>query len=295
MIFDRILVPLDGSRLAEASLPAAEALARHLGSVLLLVHTVEPEPPATVHGEPHLASVDAANTYLESHRQRLAALGLSAEVHVVPAEQEDVALAIEEQARKLDAGVVAMCAHGRRTLRGRLLGPIAQRVLHGGSAAILLRTAGSSADGPFDIHRVLAPMDFRHDIDTAMDAVRAVSLGFHAAVTLLHAVGQTPEAALRARLLPATSWMVRDLEYERADERLSQIAASLRADGIDADFTIPEQPPDDAIIDTAQHQAAELIVLVTHGEAGIVAWYEHSIGRRLIEEPKLTLLLLRQP
>src|SRR5262249_39237985 len=64
MTVNRILVALEGSRLAEAVLPAACSLARTLGARLLLVHVLEREAPATVHGEPHHADADEAAAYL---------------------------------------------------------------------------------------------------------------------------------------------------------------------------------------------------------------------------------------
>ena len=54
-----------GSRLAEAVLPAACSLARTLSARLLLVHVLEREPPAMVHGEPHHADAPQAAAYLE--------------------------------------------------------------------------------------------------------------------------------------------------------------------------------------------------------------------------------------
>ena len=61
MTFGCILVALDGSRLAEAVLPAACSLAKTLGARLALVHVLEKEPPATVHGEPHQRDVQEAS------------------------------------------------------------------------------------------------------------------------------------------------------------------------------------------------------------------------------------------
>ena len=66
MRFTRILVPLDGSRLAEAVMPAARSLAAKLGARVLLLHVLEREPPEAVHGEPHLGTSQEALTYLES-------------------------------------------------------------------------------------------------------------------------------------------------------------------------------------------------------------------------------------
>ena len=49
-----ILVPLDGSKLAEASLPAAVYITRHFGNKVSLIHVVEENRPETIHGQKHI-------------------------------------------------------------------------------------------------------------------------------------------------------------------------------------------------------------------------------------------------
>ncbi|MEZ4620068.1 MAG: universal stress protein [Caldilineaceae bacterium] len=63
-MIQHILVPLDGSRLAEAALPVAMGLAAQLRTRVTLLHIIEQNAPASVHGEPHLTTAAAAHTYL---------------------------------------------------------------------------------------------------------------------------------------------------------------------------------------------------------------------------------------
>ena len=64
-MFKEILVPLDGSRLAEVALPVAIHLAQQLEASITLLHVVEANPPAKIHGQPHLATAKAAQAYLK--------------------------------------------------------------------------------------------------------------------------------------------------------------------------------------------------------------------------------------
>src|SRR6185437_4258707 len=79
MTIRRILVPLDGSRLAEAVLPAAASLAKALRACVLLLHVLERDPPRSVHGEPHLTSASEANEYLDGVASRLRRQGIEVE------------------------------------------------------------------------------------------------------------------------------------------------------------------------------------------------------------------------
>ncbi len=65
MTLSHLLIPLDGSRLAEAALPVAAALAERLGARVTLLHVLERDPPREVHGEPHLGAAGEACAYLD--------------------------------------------------------------------------------------------------------------------------------------------------------------------------------------------------------------------------------------
>lgn len=292
--FERVLVPLDGSRLSEASLPTAKALARRLGSMLMLVHVVEEDPPEEVHGDVHLTSSSAAQAYLERHRNLCAQEGLNAEVHVTTPQDDDVAQAIVALAEQYHADLIAMCAHGRQTLKDRLLGPIAQRALRGGGPPIMLRTAGSSADPPGDIRHILMPVDFRHDLEVALEDLAILAAGFDADVTLLHAV-DARSTGLPARMLPNTSLELSDQARDAAREHLSELTEQLHARSIRAEGIVTTKDPEDAIVDEARARKIDLIILVSHGRSGVSAWYERSVGREIIRESALNLLLIRDP
>src|SRR5712692_1835127 len=81
-VFSRILVPLDGSHLAEAALPLAESLAAAFGGTILLLHVVEQGARRTIHGERHLTDRSQAEDYLQHLAEELRSLGVSTTTHV---------------------------------------------------------------------------------------------------------------------------------------------------------------------------------------------------------------------
>jgi len=290
-MFERILVPLDGSSLAEAIMPVAHALAQRLSSTLVLVHVLERDAEDRVHGERHLTEAADAHAYLERERDACRALGIAADAHVDVRGARDVADAIDELAAAHEASLVAMSAHGRQTLRDRLIGPIAQRALRDGTTPVLLRTAGASVDAPFALREILVPIDFRHTLTDALDAVDALARAFDVRVTLLYAA-ERPDP-LQARLLPGSSAMLRAFERRRARRRLQALATRLRRSGLRVDAVTVKGAAANAVVEHAREHGADLIVLVTHGRVGLTAWYENSIMARVVAQPALTLLLLR--
>ena len=97
-MFTRLLVPLDGSRMAETALPIVERLAAIDNASVILLHVIERGAPATVHGDRHLTAVDEANAYLETIAASLRAknIPVSAHTHEVP--QGNVARSIADHA-----------------------------------------------------------------------------------------------------------------------------------------------------------------------------------------------------
>lgn len=292
MRFTRILVPLDGSRLAEAVLPAASWVARRVGARLLLLHVLEREPPERVHGERHYASAETAAADLEAHAEQLRTRGLAVEAHVHERAVADVATAIDAHAHELHADLIAMCAHGRTNLRTRLVGSIAERILRGGSVPILLRTADQPDDRDFQLRRMLVPIDFDHDVDAALSAIRELAPASGAAVVLFSAV--EPDSPPTALLLPGTSAVLRELDREGIQRRLEELAEVVRADVSTVETVVSERRPADAIALEVESLPPDLIVLVTDAHTRRGRWHDPSATQRLLRVPGLLLLLLRE-
>jgi len=81
-LFKHLLVPLDGSRLAEAALPAAILVAQKSGAKVTLLHVIERHAPKSVHGNVHLRTAEEAETYLRGVAQQRFPPGVTVDWHV---------------------------------------------------------------------------------------------------------------------------------------------------------------------------------------------------------------------
>ena len=288
----RILVPLDGSRLAEAALPAACSLAQTLGAAVLLLHVLERDAPQHVHGEPHLRAAADAHGYLDQLAERLRGQGLAVELHVHEPGVDEVATSLCRHATEHRADLIVLCAHGRTNLRERLIGRTAARVVRHGKVPVLLRTVRTPEDEPFALHRVLVPLELRGDIEPALDAARTLAPPYAASVTLLSVPESTAPAS--ARLLPGTAALARELERADLERRLGALVDALRADVRDVTAVVSDERPTSAIVALSAALPADLVIVLTNPDLPAPRWFEPTTADELLARPELTLLVLKR-
>jgi nucleotide-binding universal stress UspA family protein len=133
-MYKKILVPLDGSKLAECALPHAESLAHAYNSTLLLLSAIS--PPSLVGRAPGEIEAfqksldkrrDEAKDYLKGLRGEFAEKNIKAEIHIVI---EPVVGEIIETAEKHDVDLVLIASHGRSGLERVFFGSVASGVLN---------------------------------------------------------------------------------------------------------------------------------------------------------------------
>lgn len=149
----RMLVPLDGSELAEQILGPARALGTLMGSAYTMLRVIKPITPIVCGptGPASNASIEAllkqlqaahahvqaeAETYLGRVAQRFRVPSVPIETRVVTGEQPAAAILGEAAARASD--VIALETHGRRGLARLLLGSVADKVLRGAAVPVLI-------------------------------------------------------------------------------------------------------------------------------------------------------------
>ena len=148
-MFSRLLVPLDGSELAEKALAYAAYIAREVGAELRLFRVVTRPAPPLSDGEmviiadtgPTVAEESAnARQYLQMTAERLRETGIRVDYAI---EVGDAATAIVEYAREQSVDLIVMSTHGRSGLGRWVYGSVADRVLRSSAQPVLLVRASS--------------------------------------------------------------------------------------------------------------------------------------------------------
>jgi len=142
--FEHVLIPLDGSALAEEILEPALALGTLMEAEYTLMEAIE-APVLGYAPSPQVAGLDEralerwraeARAYLERVAGRMRARGLVVRTRVTSAPP---ALAIIDAARKHTADLIALSTHGRGGLARLLLGSVADTVVRGAGVPVLLQ------------------------------------------------------------------------------------------------------------------------------------------------------------
>lgn len=151
-MYERVLVPLDGSELAETVLPYVEELARKLGSEVVLLHVVpsiesllsvpiDPVgPPVAVDAvEIHAAAVKSGDEYLTGMKSRVEAAGVKVTTEIAEGGAESAILEYMERARP---SLIAMATHGRGGFKRMVLGSVADAIVRKSTVPMLLIREG---------------------------------------------------------------------------------------------------------------------------------------------------------
>lgn len=292
-----LLVPLDGSSLAEAALPAATAVAAATGARLTLLHVLERRPPVTVHGERHLTGVTEAEAYLTAVAARIGDAGATVDRHVHPNPEGDVAAGIAAHAAEFDADLIVLCAHGRGGPRGWLAGALAQQVIRRETAPVLLiRPDETGVAAGFAPESVVVALDGTAEGEAALAAAVGLARAFGAALrptAIVATLATVPADRLAtARLTPTATSAALDLEEGTAAAYLDALGERVRAAGVSVVPEVGRGDAVEAVLRIAARSGRHVLALATHGRTGLDALWAGSVGAKVVSRAAAPLLLV---
>lgn len=293
-----ILVPLDGSAIAEAVLPHAERFARLSGSSLTLLHVATElersqthfwvaAAPAELRQQWERAALTETHSYLAALASRLQASGLSVRTEVLAAEDAAGAIVAFAQA---DPGLllVAMATHGRGGLGRWVVGSVAAQVVRAAPKPMLLvRACEDRAPLPMTPYRtIVIPLDGSALAEQALAQALRLPGVAEATLVLVGAVPGRDSAAEPAEPgLPDSA--------EPCERYLSRVARRLRAEGVTARARLVFGAPSDAILRASSEERADLIVMASHGRSGVSRLVLGSVAEEIVRHADLPVVLVR--
>ncbi len=288
-----VLVPLDGSELAESVLPYAEQIAKGTGSEIVILTAVY---LASAWGSSPMREdlgkeTVAAQTYLESKRDQLKSRGLNVKTVIAYQPEAD---SILNAAADEDADLIAMSTHGRSGISRWVMGSVADKVLHATHRPLLLvraREAGDSAPSPMD--RIVVPLDGSDLSLSVLPYVEEMAEAFGASLILVHAV--QPLDVYPGIEMPHTPvGAILDDLLAHGQSVLTRVAQEIEARGkVKVRSVVHIGFPVDEIVRIAQEVNAGLICMATHGRSGAGRWILGSKTNAVVRRTNLPCLIIR--
>ena len=314
-MFTHVLVPLDGTDLAEGILPYVVGIARGAGARITLLTVVDPdmlEVPGTLRGVSSGRGVPAgeraqarvrrheesgpfvqqilenverrAEANLREVVERLREQRVEAGVKIVlgtPAEQ------IARSAQDEGCDLIAMSTHGRNLITRGVLGSVTDKVIHSVSVPVLTITPERARryhqDPGGTMTRLLAPLDGSELAESVLPYVESLALSMSLRVTLVKVLrlDNSSSAYLEGMSYPTNAKIQLEVEQESA-EYLDEIASALRDKGVKVDTKVILGTPASSIADFSHEIDCDVIAMATHGRSGISRWVLGSVTETLV-------------
>jgi nucleotide-binding universal stress UspA family protein len=285
-MYSKILVPLDGSPLAEQILPYVRLLAAacDIPVALLWVNDIEIAqwPPRS--GKEYLRQATAK--YLPAVKRID-----SIEADGKPAEQ-----IVRRAAAEPDC-LIAMATHGMSGMRRWLIGSVTGKVTQLAQNPLLLVRPTENADpaAAIGLNTIFVPLDGSGLAEKALPHAVALAKRLKLAVQMLRVYTLPSDAYIVADgVIAQGAAQFREAMHKEAENYLEGKVESLRAEGLDRVIgTAMEGDPASEIIDLAAKTANSLIVMSTHGRSGIGRWLLGSVAEKAIQHSRAPVLLIR--
>lgn len=319
-MFQRILVPLDGSARAESAISVAAHLALASGgSVTLLRAVTAPiefawsamESPMSMQEPLEVNRMQVVN-YLATVAGSKALAGIETKTEAVDGLPADTILSV---ARSQQVDLIVMCSHGYTGFKRWALGSVTQKVARHSPVPVLVLHEGAGV--PSNLHpggirpvRILVALDGSSLSEIAVAPAAQLSAALSApAQGALHftqvihfpsiegdgqygAVSETSKLAVSAAKAYLSTVEERLREGDLAT--LNLLVTSSVVVNTDVAETLIKMAENGEYMDkVGESSGCDVIAMATHGRGGLQRWVMGSITERVLEATKLPLLIVR--
>jgi nucleotide-binding universal stress UspA family protein len=285
-----IVVPLDGSALAENAVPLAASLARKRSNTVLLLQVLPPVQAiywgygGVISSEEQVRLLRTEmESYLSAVAERLAEQG-------VPAAQVvgdgPVGETIVRVAEERDATTIVMSTHGRGGLARWALGSVAGRVLHLTDRPLVLlpprHERHLSLCGPMPaLKRIVVPLDGSPQAEQILPHVKALAARYGSELMLVRALSSIPPLMPGAEI-GMVNFGLQDAMREEAQAYLRHVQSRLEKEGFRVRTSLGVEPAANAILEVADEINADLIAMTSHAREGLSRLILGSVTDRVV-------------
>jgi nucleotide-binding universal stress UspA family protein len=306
-MYERMLVPLDGSELAEVVLPYAKELAGRLDIELILLHVFDPHSSESQFM--CQAYIERAAEIAKTRsREVQTKTGVTPEGKPVEARGEVVtghpAEEIIRYASEKNIDLILIATHGRTGVRRWVLGSVADKVLRASEVPIWLVRAGIPEEIVHDEwHKrtMLVPLDGSKLAESVLPHVEALTKQRGAELVQVILLRVTEEPFITADYPEASMNLTWEEHVKRikghfkqeTERYLEGVQKRLVEAGLKVRAEVLMGKPADEIINYAHNNHPNLVVMATHGYSGLSRWAYGSVADKVLHGVSSPILMVR--
>jgi nucleotide-binding universal stress UspA family protein len=302
-LFNKILVPLDGSQLAEKAIPFAEEMIAKFGASVTLLSTDAPED--TPKHDEYYEYLNKTQAVMEQDLKKYAP-AKKAKINTAITGRTgllgDPASEILDYADKEDFNMIIMATHGRTGITRWVLGGTANKIARTFSCPLMLIRAKAVVPKPVDIKKVLVPLDGSRESESVLPFVETIAAKLRPDITLVHIVELLyhvtayPEiASYGGAGIVRTPYSPDEMKpfQETGEKYLKSISDSFMKKGIRHTTELRTGIPAAEIIEMETKLHPDLVVMSTHGQSGFGRFDNGSVTDKVLHAGTTPLLMVR--
>ncbi len=306
-MYKRLLVPLDGSKLAEIALPYAEEMARHLGSEIVLINVRTPteniEHPEYRAYLTKMAATVEQNLKKSADMPRGEKVKVSSVIKGSPGMTTHPAEEILDYAEKENINLIVMATHGTTGIRRWALGSVANKVARAFKCPVLLIRA--STDAPKKVHfgKILVPLDGSKASETTLPYIEYLASKLKTRISLLYVVEPLyhlypyaePVGFYGASGVAKVPYNEEEMKpmMQVAEKYIKSVNDKLIKEGNKASFEVKLGSPGEGIIKAEGEMHPDVVAMSTHGHSGFGRFEHGSVTDKVLHAGSTPLLLVR--
>ena len=290
-MFDKILLPLDGSEIAEICLPYGEDFARNFGSELTLYHVRESDDEVVEHI--HQVYLDRL---AESTKQKLmnaGAQGFKVFTKIQSGFPAESTCTLVDQ-NKIDLIIMASVSSSGLKI-GKKLGSVADQLCRTLPAPILLiRPQRSCSDGNQKlITKILVPLDGSDLSKMALPVAKELALKLKVPIILFQMVSTIYPYVAGNYIDVTGSEQMNDSLRKLVGDEIFSIEKEFAENGliVNVDISTGTDAANEIML-VCKELAVDLIVMATHGRSGLGKWVLGSVAEKVLRYGETPLLLI---
>ena len=293
----RILYPTDFSATASHAFPFAVKLAEQFDAELEMLHALvlhADDPGNVAHRFP--GAVDLYESFHESAAEQM---GAAAATHIdggLKVRQEQVRGisapgVVLDYTRDHDIDLVVMGTHGRRGLRRLLLGSVAEEVVRLAPCPVLTVLGRGETEPRPRFGTIVVPIDFSEHSKLALGYAAEIAKLHGARIKLFHVVEETVYPAFYLPMLPSGEAVTERLIKE-GTSRLRGLAGEA-VGSIECEVHLESGRAVSKIVDFAQREGGDLIVIASHGLTGLSHMLLGSVTESVVRQASCPVLTVK--